>query len=916
VARHLEVQVVGDGTGAVVHLGERDCSLQRRHQKLVEIAPAPALSPFVRERLLAAAVRMAEEVRFDNVGTFEFLVDATRPGHDEADLAFLEANPRLQVEHTVTEEVTGVDLVQAQLRLAAGARLPELGLVPHAVPEPRGVAVQVRVNLERVQPDGSVRPSSGTITVFEPPSGPGVRVDTFATAGYRTVGSYDALLAKVVAHTPSPDPAAALRRVVRALSELRVEGVATNATFLAELAAHPDVAAGLATTTFVDDHGPALAQAAAERDPGAVAGNGGGRRAGASVDASDPLAVLEHGKRGRELAPVRRSNPPAAGDAEAVVAPLQGTVVSVEVAEGDEVPAGFALVVLEAMKMQHEVRAPAPGVVHGVAVAVGDTVPEDEPLLWLRRDAAAGETAGVEEDLDLDRIRPDLAEVVERHAVGLDERRPAAVAKRRATGQRTARENIADLVDPGSFVEYGPLTLAAQRRRRSVQELIEKTPADGLVGGLATVNADLVGEERAACVVATYDYTVLAGTQGGQNHRKKDRLFELAEKHGLPVVLFAEGGGGRPGDTDGLGVAGLDCLAFHLFGRLSGHVPLVGIVSGFCFAGNAALLGSCDVIIATERSYIGMGGPAMIEGGGLGVYRPEEVGPLEDQVPNGVVDLVVPDEAAAVAVAKQYLSYVQGPVAGWDCADQRVLRHLIPENRLRVYDVRRVIHALFDTGSVLELRRAFGRGMVTALARVEGRPVAVVANDPTHLGGAIDAAAAEKATDFLRRCESYGLPVVFLCDTPGFMVGPEAEREGLVRRAGELFGVSANLTVPYLTVVLRKGYGLGAQAMAGGSFKAPVFTISWPTGEFGGMGLEGAVKLGYRNELAAVTDPDERRALFDEMVARMYEHGKAVSMASHFEIDGVIDPAETRRWILAALRSTGSPGSPAFPTGM
>jgi acetyl-CoA carboxylase carboxyltransferase component len=401
-------------------------------------------------------------------------------------------------------------------------------------------------------------------------------------------------------------------------------------------------------------------------------------------------------------------------------------------------------------------------------------------------------------------------------------------------------------------------------------------------------------------VVLSYDATVLAGTQGFQNHRKKDRLFEVAERQRLPVVLFAEGGGGRPGDTDAPGVSGLDVMAFDLFGRLSGWVPLVGIASGRCFAGNAALLGCCDVIIATDGSNIGMGGPAMIEGGGLGVVEPEDIGPVDVQVPNGVIDVLVADEAEAVAVAKRYLSHFGPPVDGTsspDAADQTVLRDLVPENRLRVYDVRRLITALADDDSVLELRAGFGAGMVTALARVEGRSLGIVANNPVHLGGAIDADGADKAARFVQLCDAYDLPVVFLCDTPGIMVGPAAEETALVRHVNRLFVAGSNLSVPTGTIILRKGYGLGAMAMAGGSFKSPLFCVAWPTGEVGGMGLEGAITLGFRRELDAVADPDERTALYDSLVAAAYQRGQALNSASHFEIDDVIDPADSRRWI-------------------
>ena len=577
---------------------------------------------------------------------------------------------------------------------------------------------------------------------------------------------------------------------------------------------------------------------------------------------------------------------------------MQGTIVSIDVAPGDHVHEGQQLVVIESMKMEHVIGADHGGVVRTIDVAVGQTVQVGDPLVVVE-EAEVAVAAPVAAAVS-GRERHDLAEVEERHALGHDEQRPDAVARRRKTGQRTARENVEDLVDPGSFVEYGPLVIAAQRRRRELDDLIRRTPADGLVGGIGTVNG-----QRA--IVMSYDYTVLAGTQGLQNHRKKDRLFELAERLRLPVVFFTEGGGGRPGDTDGSGVSGLDCLAFALWGGLSGLVPLIGVNSGRCFAGNAALLGVCDVIIATENSNIGMGGPAMIEGGGLGVYKPEEVGPMAVQVPNGVVDVPVADEADAVAAAKQYLSYFQGPVAEWDCADQTGLRSVIPENRLRAYDVRQAVHGLADTGSVLELRRDFGLGMVTAFVRVEGRPLGLIANNPSHLGGAIDADGADKASRFMQLCDAHDIPLLFLCDTPGIMVGPEVEKTALVRHVSRMFVTGASVTVPFMTIILRKGYGLGAQAMAGGSFKAPVFTIAWPTGEFGGMGLEGAVRLGFRKELEAIEDEGERQQLFEEMVARMYEHGKALNTATYFEIDDVIDPADSRRWIVAALDAAPPP---------
>jgi acetyl-CoA carboxylase carboxyltransferase component len=507
-------------------------------------------------------------------------------------------------------------------------------------------------------------------------------------------------------------------------------------------------------------------------------------------------------------------------------------------------------------------------------------------------------------------FRPELSDLRARLAATTDAGRPEAVARRRKTGQRTARENIADLVDDGSFVEYGALAVAAQRHRYSMEDLARLSPADGIVCGVGTVNRALFDEERARAMVLAYDYTVFAGTQGAMGHKKLDRMLALAAERRLPVVLFAEGGGGRPGDVDVPTVAALDTPSFFAFAALSGLVPLVGLVSGRCFAGNAALLGCCDVVIATENSTIGMGGPAMIEGGGLGTFKPEEVGPIDVQTKNGVVDVRVRDEAEAVAVAKRYLAYFQGPTGGWSAGDQAPLRDALPERRRRAYKVRPVLETIADTGSVLELRRDFGRSIVTALARIEGRPVGVFASDPFHLGGAIDSDAADKAARFFQLCDAFGLPLVSLCDTPGFMVGPPAEKTGLVRHAARMFVAAASLSVPLFTVVLRKGYGLGAQAMSGGHFHAPFFTASWPTGEFGAMNLEGAVRLAMRKELEAIEDPAVREQTFQGMVAVAYERGKAINTASLLELDAVIDPAETRAWIVRGLRAAGAPPRP------
>jgi acetyl/propionyl-CoA carboxylase alpha subunit len=902
-ARHIEIQVIGDGSGAVTHLWERECSLQRQRQKLVEIAPAPDLSTSLRDRLLDAALRMARMVRLRNIATFEFLV--AHEGKDDADFAFIEANPRLQVEHTVTEEVTGVDLVRVQLEIAAGRTLEDLGLVGSRLPAPRGMAMQLRVNAETMSSNGTLRPASGTVGAFDPPSGPGVRVDTCAHTDFRAHPRFDSLLAKVIVHVTSGDLSHVAAKARRALSEFRISGIASNRDFLLNLLSHPGFLNGPWYTGFIEDHLTSLCAPSEHRRFYAEPQNE--RAAAAKVDPGDPLAILAHGKRDIGAADASDEAPLPEGT-QAIHAPILGTVVSIDVRVGDSIRRGQQVAILEAMKMEHVVVARIPGIVREIRVAENQTVLEDSALITLDVVEGDADSAEAAQSMHPDEVRSDLAEVQQRRALTLDAARPDAVEKRHKLGLRTARENIEDLCDPGSFHEYGAFVVAAQRTRRTMEDLIARTPADGLVMGIGRVNGALFPDADARCIAMSYDYTVLAGTQGSKNHQKKDRMFELAAQWRLPLIIFAEGGGGRPGDTDVINAGMLEIKAFTLLAQLSGLVPLIGIVSGRCFAGNAVVAGCCDVIIATEKTSLGMGGPAMIEGGGLGVFHPDEVGPTSVQRRNGVIDLVVADEAEAVRVAKQYVSYFQGTISEWDCADQRELRHAIPENRLRVYDVRRVIDLIADRGSVLELRRDFGTNLITAFIRIEGRPLGLIANNPMVLGGAIDANAADKAARFLQLCDAFDIPVLSLCDTPGNMVGPEAERTALVRHCCRLYVVGANMTVPIFSVVLRKAYGLGAQGMVGGSFHLPMFSVAWPTGEFGPMNLEGAVKLGFRKELEAIADPAQRKAKFEQMVAQAYERGKALSTATLFEIDEVIDPAQTRSWVMAGLRSL--PASP------
>jgi len=927
-ARHIEVQLLGDELGGLIDFGERECSAQRRHQKVVETAPAPNLRPEVRQAIIDAALRLGGAAKYNSLGTFEFLVDAGdgaagdngAAGH----FAFIETNARLQVEHTVTEAVTGVDLVQAQLRVARGESLADLGLDDPDARRRRGFAIQARVNLETLDADGNVRPSSGVLAAYEPPSGPGVRIDGCGYAGYKPNPAFDSLLAKVIAHSPSDDFAAVVKRASRALDEFRIGGPSTNIPWLQSVLAHPDFEAGRLYTRWLDDNAGELAAEAANgrrvrfvpaADPGAVrdapsAGNSAPDSgfAGARVDTADPLALFAYDQETKAAQTEQTDDaggfPVSAvdtGGATGIAAPIQGTIVSIDVEEGDEVLRGQQVAVIEAMKMEHVLRSDKSGTVLRVTMAVGDTIREGYPLI-LVEGAEGGEAADAAIEIDPDYIRPDLEENIRRHAYTLDENRPEALARRRRFGFRTPRENIEQLVDSGSFKEYWPLIVARQHQKFSDEKLREYTPADGVVAGTASINADLFDDDRSRAMVLSYDYTVLAGTQGGRNHYKQDRLFDLANRYMLPLVFFTEGGGGRPGDDYTGPRVAFDTYTFTQFSKLSGLIPLVGVNNGRCFAGNTALLACCDVIIATRASTIAMGGPAMIEGGGLGIYTPEEVGPMSFQVPNGVVDILVEDEEEAVDVAKKYLSYFQGPTSDWEAHDQRPLRHVVPENRLRLYDMQEIVHTIADVGSVLEIRPKFGIGVITALIRVEGRPMGVIANNPHHLAGAIDSDGSDKGARFLQLCDAFDIPVLSLMDCPGIMVGPDHEKTALVRHCARMFNTGANLSVPLFGVVVRKAYGLGVQAMCGASALVGFFTVGWPTAEFAGMNIEGAVKLGYRKELAAIDDPEERRLEFERRVEASYERAKAVNAAAGGGLDDVIDPAETRSWITESMK--------------
>ena len=588
---------------------------------------------------------------------------------------------------------------------------------------------------------------------------------------------------------------------------------------------------------------------------------------------------------------------------QSILSPLAAAVVSIDVTEGQLVAKDQIVAVLESMKMQTAIHAPVAGVVANLSIALDATIQAGQLICEIESaDTQSGSASAPIAEAVQSGTDNGLTQLNQELAYSQDDARPEAVARRHAKGYRTARENLYDLCDSDSFIEYGQLAVAAQRDRKTADALKVETPADGVITGLATINGPEFGEQVAQVAVIVNDYTVLAGSQGYFHHRKIDRILDQAHKFGLPVVMYTEGGGGRPGDTDvKTQIAGLDVPSFANWAGLSGQVPLIAVNNGYCFAGNAALFGCADIRIATKTSWIGMAGPAMIEGGGLGSYKPTEIGPMDVQASNGVVDLVADDEAHATRLAQSCLSYFQGDIQSWDCGDQQQLLEMMPSDRRYAYDIKKIIVQLADTDSFQELTQAHGQGIVTGFIRIEGRAMGLIANNCKVLGGALDAEAADKAARFITLCDSFSIPVLSLCDTPGFMVGPASEEQGAVHRMARLFIAGARMTTPMVTIFLRKGYGLGAMAMAGGSFHRPVYSAAWPSGEFGGMGLEGAVQLGFKKELDAQPDQASREALFDQLVAAMYEKGKATEAAAHLEIDGVIDPADTRAVVIKAL---------------
>lgn len=871
-ARHIEVQLVGDASGAVSHLFERDCTVQRRHQKLIEMSPSPALLPATRQRLFAAALKMAQSVRYQGLGTFEFLVDADNGER----FAFIEVNPRLQVEHTVTEEVLGIDLVQAQLRIAGGSTLAELGLSQAEVPSPRGFAMQMRLNLETMDSSGNPMPGAGRLGAYEMPTGHGVRIDGYGYAGYRTNPAFDSLLAKLIVSVPTEGDAghqALIKKAARALAQTRITGADTNLPFLRALLAHPGFARNELHTKFIEEHGAALMAAARDLQAPADAHPADSSDAAGGVE----TLLLEAGELG-------------------IPAPMAGNVVRLDVAAGDQVRAGASVAVIEAMKMEHTVVASESGTISRVLCSVGDGVANGTMLLCIEPGVIDldEERAGAgADDAQADAL---LEAMNERRVSVLDAARPEAVARQRKRGGLTARERVAALCDPDSFCEIGDLVRH--------EHLGLSAPGDGLVTGTATIGG------RPVAVMAQ-DFTVFGGSAGHLGGKKHARLARLALRHGMPLVMLFDGGGHRIEDGQNSRSYAEAGPMFQELARLCGWVPVVACFFGAGFAANTNYAGMADLVVMVRgKATMGIAGPALVKAGTGEVTTAQALGGAEAQVDrHGLADLGVDSEEAAFEAVQRFLSYLPsnarataprlaaGPDADSPGRAERLLR-AVPANTRQSYDVRPVIDAIADPDSVFELKPTFARNLVTAFGRLNGRPVGFLANQALVAGGTIDAPACEKGARFIALCDAFGLPLLTLIDVPGFLIGSQAESTMLGRRSAKLVYELGHATVPRLSVVLRKGYGLGYYAMAGGrSFDADA-CFAWPTAEICAMSVEGSVDVAYRKDYESAPDPAIRRQeIIDSIRARI----GPLQAAEGFGIDDLIDPRTTRRRLIEAL---------------
>ncbi len=899
--RHIEVQVLGDSRGNVVHLFERDCSVQERNQKVVEIAPAPGLDPTLRARLHRDALRLVREAGYRSAGTVEFLV-----APESGDFWFIECNPRLQVEHTVTEEVLGLDVVEAQFRIAAGATLEELGLgSQESVPEPRGYAVQARV----------VAQGAGTLTTYVEPSGPGVRVDAMGYLGYAPPPQFDPLLAKVIGSAPQGDVARALDRTTRALGEFHIDGLPTNIGALCAILGHAALRKGDARTTLLQEQPALLHPAPQATAPGSArellvrqtssSAAGPAAPSGGAAARVAPELVVGDGQRGAEC-------------------PMAGTLVELLASPGQEVRAGEALAIVSAMKMEAEVAAPCAGVVAAVQeLRPGDPLDAGQVVATLTVDVEQGETAP---DPDttwapvLEEVRTLQGLAHERLGPHSQER---GVVRQRRRGKLTCRQRIDLLLDEGSFREVG--SLAGFASYGDDGETLAFTPANH-VGGWGTI-------DQRKTIVCADDFTSRGGHADGSIGAKSHHLDRLSLKLRVPAVRMLDGssGGGsvaamvpqqkkegestakessgaikagQPRVSGGGGSFLPGHLGSTMFSEQLATVPVVNMLLGSVVGIGAAkaVLGHFSVMVRDISQLFVAGPPVVSHAMGYDITK-EDLGGWHVHCRNGSVDNLAETEEEAAHMTRRFLSYLPPSVyeappvtACSDPLDRREeeLFTLIPRKRTSTFDIRRAIELIADAGSFFEIGPHWGTDQVTGFVRFAGVPMGVVATDSRHEnGGALTADGCRKLKRHLDVCDLFHLPVVNLVDNPGFAVGLEHEIASTIRWGGEWMVAFAQVQVPIFTVLMRRSFGV-----AGNNYATPRITpevrVAWPSADVGGIPPEGGIEAAYKRQLAEADDPAALRA---EIEARIEAARGPVGPLNRFQLEEMIDPRDTRRYI-------------------
>ncbi|MFC4259636.1 carboxyl transferase domain-containing protein [Marinobacter lacisalsi] len=887
-ARHIEVQVIGDGSGQVTHLWERDCTVQRRHQKLIEIAPSPVLDEHLREQILDAAVKLASHVNYSNIGTFEFLVS------DEG-FWFMEANPRLQVEHTVTEEITGIDLVQTQIHIASGQSLADLGL--QTSPAPKGFAIQARVNLEELSEDGTSVPRAGLIRAFSPPSGPGIRVDTYGYAGYRSSHRYDSLIAKVIAR--GHDFPGAAKALSAALREFHIADIPTNTPLLRAILDHPDFLGGDYSTSFMADHMKALQ----------------GSMAGQSTLA--PPGSPDSSPQDQTVGPDTTALPADYDPSDAIHAPMEGMIVSLDIAIGDRVRRGDPLMVIEAMKMEQSVRASHDGIVRSIAVKPGDVIRERSILAIIEssgteashEDSATG-SLFTEEDQGWG---AEVDEINRRLELAQEMGGPDKVGKQKAKGKLTARERVQALVDEGSFTELGALTGFGEYDENG--ELITVKPAN-FIGGTARLDGRRV-------TLGVDDFTLRASSGDAAIHAKQIFLENYARQMRLPVVRLLDGasGGGsvKMALQNGFHYVPLNPGWDAVVDNLS-LAPVVAAAVGPTVGLGAARLAMSHLAVMVRG--IGQAftaGPPVVKGSTGEDLTLEELGGTDIHAESGVVERMVGSEQEAFDVIRAFLSYLPRNVdelppreACDDPVDrcEESLLTAIPRNSRKPYDIGAILESIFDQGSVF-IYSEYGGSTVTALARLNGHPVGVLATNPLK-GVTMSVEGAQAATRLVDLCETFHLPLVSLTDQGGVSIGSAAERRGTIRHGVRAISAIYQARVPQAELILRRIFGVGGAGIVNRHRASPSW--SWPSGSWGSLPSRGGIEAAFSGQLNQAEDREQEMQRLERLMENI---ASPFRTAEKFGVQNMIDPRQSRRLLCEWVEDAYSTlpqllGKPAF----